>query len=159
MAAARNENNRQFQFLKGRSSLNNDATANPKTVPESSLHSTHDKQMINMIKTLWKYIPFFSIIKAYTRKRALYEELAILGEFVTPLGEFEIGWNFGNKLRTIFTNIPFWFWKNPLGMRTFFLLSKLTLNFGRVLRIRNIEKNIFFKIRYLAKVPENKFQS
>ena len=79
--------------------------------------------MINMIKTLWKYIPFFSIIKAYTRKRALYEELAILGEFVTPLGEFEIGWNFGNKLRTIFTNIPFWFWKNPLCEDIFFVIK------------------------------------
>ena len=135
MSATRNENNRQFQFLKGRSSLNIDATVNLKT----------DKQMINMIKTLWKYIPFFSIIKAYTRKRAQCENLAILGEFVTPLGEFEIWWNFGNKLRTIFTNFHFWFWKNHLGMRTFFWLSKLTLNFGRVLRIRNIEKNIFSK--------------
>ena len=112
MAATQNENNCQFQFLKGRSSLNIDATVNLKTVLESSFHFTYDKQMINMIKTLWKYIPFFSIIKAYTRKRAQCENLAILGEFVTPLGEFKIGWNFGNKLRTIFTNLHFWFKKN-----------------------------------------------
>ncbi len=72
MAATRNENNRQFQFLKGRSSLNIDATVNLNTVLESSFHFTYDKKMINMIKTLWKYIPFFSIIKAYIKKRALW---------------------------------------------------------------------------------------
>jgi hypothetical protein len=54
------------------------------------------------------------------RKRALYEKLAILGAFVTPLGEFEIGWNFGHKLRTIFKNLLFWFWKLFFSMRTFF---------------------------------------